>query len=265
MNRQVRVLADGASVARHAAATLVERAGAAVRRHGSFCLVLSGEGTVEALCAALIADPTLYAAMPWTRTQLFFADGQEAAPARETLLALLPLPGTNLHRIPAGDPDAAAGACAYAAAIAETFELLGRKEGSARFDLVVLEIGADARIAALFPGAQALHEITALAVAVHPLPGQVARITLTRGVFNRAAAVLLLAVGAEKANALWRVLEGPADFEHLPAQTIRPDEGEVLWLADANAARRLSPALCPARAASAGFPGGSGAPRLPFS
>jgi 6-phosphogluconolactonase len=41
---------------------------------------------------------------------------------------------------------------------------------------------------------------------------------------------------------LKRVLEGPHNPAQLPAQVIRPVEGEVIWLVDAEAGRELSPA-----------------------
>lgn len=246
MNQRICVLADGASAARRAAETVVSRAREAVERHGSFCLLLSSEPAARALGEQLVADPELHGRMPWEQTHLFFSNGigetaGAAVPKADLRAACVawPLPAANLHRANfAGTP----GADTYAADILGTFDRLARGEPSPRFDLVVLGLRADASIAGLYGGSAALHETTALAVTVRRHPGDLPRITLTRGVFNRAVAVLILAVGEDKTDALWRVLEGPANFENLPAQTIRPDDGELLWVVDRKAARRLSPA-----------------------
>jgi len=65
------------------------------------------------------------------------------------------------------------------------------------------------------------------------------RLTLTTPILNRAATVLFLVSGVEKAAALQAVLEGPPDPERLPAQLIRPVAGRLLWLVDQAAASRL--------------------------
>jgi 6-phosphogluconolactonase len=65
-------------------------------------------------------------------------------------------------------------------------------------------------------------------------------ISLTPPVLNNAAAVIFLVNGAEKAKVLREVLEGDHQPERLPAQLIRPNKGNVLWLVDQEAAGFLS-------------------------
>jgi 6-phosphogluconolactonase len=65
------------------------------------------------------------------------------------------------------------------------------------------------------------------------------RITLTPAVLDRAAAVIFLVQGEEKAEALRAVLEGERDPDRHPAQIVRPESGEILWLVDDAAASRL--------------------------
>ena len=50
---------------------------------------------------------------------------------------------------------------------------------------------------------------------------------------------LRLALGADKAAMLHRVLEGPIDLDALPAQAIAPRDGALTWVVDAAAATAL--------------------------
>ncbi len=65
------------------------------------------------------------------------------------------------------------------------------------------------------------------------------RITLTAPVINNAALVVFLVAGADKAEPLAAVLEGPHRPDDLPAQLIAPAHGELLWLVDRAAAAQL--------------------------
>jgi 6-phosphogluconolactonase/glucosamine-6-phosphate isomerase/deaminase len=62
------------------------------------------------------------------------------------------------------------------------------------------------------------------------------RLTLTFPVLRAARAVLLLAVGRDKAARLAQVLAGPGP---LPAQRIRPASGDLCIVADAASAAAL--------------------------
>jgi 6-phosphogluconolactonase len=59
-------------------------------------------------------------------------------------------------------------------------------------------------------------------------------------VINNARHVLFLVTGAEKAETVRAVLEGPVDPERLPAQMVKPAVGRMEWLLDREAASRLS-------------------------
>ena len=58
----------------------------------------------------------------------------------------------------------------------------------------------------------------------------------TYPVINNAAAVLFMATGEEKQEALLQVLQGKPDRENYPAQGIHPTNGSLLWLVDQAAA-----------------------------
>jgi 6-phosphogluconolactonase len=65
------------------------------------------------------------------------------------------------------------------------------------------------------------------------------RITLTAAIINRAACVVFLVAGPEKASAVVRVLHGPREPDPLPAQVVAPEHGRLLWLLEREAARLL--------------------------
>jgi 6-phosphogluconolactonase len=63
---------------------------------------------------------------------------------------------------------------------------------------------------------------------------------MTLPVLNGAAHVIFLVAGADKAEGMRKVLEGPPG--QLPAQLVQPLNGSLSWLLDEAAARKLSPA-----------------------
>jgi 6-phosphogluconolactonase len=63
--------------------------------------------------------------------------------------------------------------------------------------------------------------------------------TLTPRAINAARNVAITAGGAEKADALRGVLEGPRQTDVYPAQLVNPHSGELYWFVDEAAASRL--------------------------
>ena len=108
-----------------------------------------------------------------------------------------------------------------------------------RFDLILLGMGSDGHTASLFPHTPALDETERLVVA-NPVPQlQTTRLTFTYPLLNAARRLLVLVSGAEKAEALQAVLEGPPDPAHFPSQGLQPVNGSITWLVDAGAAAGL--------------------------
>jgi 6-phosphogluconolactonase len=65
-------------------------------------------------------------------------------------------------------------------------------------------------------------------------------LTLTVPTINNARNVTFLVSGADKAETLRHVLEGPPRPDVLPSQLIKPGNGALLWLVDEAAAGRLA-------------------------
>ena len=98
-------------------------------------------------------------------------------------------------------------------------------------------MGPDGHTASLFPGSPALDERTAWVAPNFAAQLDSFRLTLTLPVLNAAAHVIFLVAGADKAETLRQVLEGPEG--HFPAQLIQPARGRLSWFLDESAAHLL--------------------------
>jgi 6-phosphogluconolactonase len=103
-----------------------------------------------------------------------------------------------------------------------------------RFDVVHLGLGADGHTASLFPGSSALDADPGRLVVVNDDPSgqnQHTRMTLTLSGIARARQVIFTVCGADKHDALQKVLRG----EDIPASRVKADR--VVWLVDPEAAQ----------------------------
>ena len=247
MEREIRILADGAAIAKRAAQEFVQAAASAVREKGSFNIALAGGSTPKALYSLLVNDPTLRSQVPWDKMHLFFGDERHVAPdhpdsnfrmATEAMISKSPMKPEQVTRIKGEYPDAGQAALEYEEALREYFKL---KNGEyPRFDLVLVGMGNEGHTLSLFPGTKALHADGRIAVRNWVGKLYAERITLTAPAASNAARVIFMVTGADKAPALKAVLEGPFEPEQLPAQLLQPKNGKLLWLVDTAAGSMLS-------------------------
>jgi 6-phosphogluconolactonase len=101
-------------------------------------------------------------------------------------------------------------------------------------------MGVDGHTASLFPGTAVLHDQSRLVAAYHVRSLNAWRVTLTVPTLNAAANVIFLVAGSEKADTVKSVLEGPEIPGQLPAQLVKPENGNLIWLLDEAAASRLT-------------------------
>jgi len=249
-NCEVRVLPDGAAIARRAAQKFVEAGAAAVNEKGSFSVVLAGGSTPKALYGLLVNDPALRAQVPWDKIQVFFSDERHVGPdhsdsnfrmANEAMISKSPLKPEQVTRIKGEYPDADQAAREYELAIRSYFKLADGE--FPRFDLVLLGMGSEGHTASLFPGTKALHEKRRIAVSNWVGKLLAERVTLTPPAINNAAHVIFMVTGADKAPALTAVLERVYEPDQLPAQLIQPANGTLLWLVDTAAGGLLTRAI----------------------
>ena len=247
MEREIRILADGAAIATRAAQEFVQAAAEAVRVKGSFNVALAGGSTPKALYSLLVNDSALRSQVPWDKIHLFFGDERHVAPdhpdsnfrmASEAMISKSPLKPEQVTRIKGEYPDTEQAALEYEKALREYFQL---KDGEyPRFDLVLAGMGNEGHTLSLFPGTKALHADGRMVVRNWIGKLCTERITLTAPVASNAAQVIFMVTGADKAPALKAVLEGPFEPEQLPAQLLQPKNGKLLWLVDTAAGSMLS-------------------------
>ena len=170
----------------------------------------------------------------WSNTDVVFSDERCVPPhddASNFGMAdrLLPQLGrARVHRM-RGEDDPQDAARAYADEI--------RPLVDAGFELMLLGMGGDGHICALFPGSAALEEMDRLCAAVYR-PDGMSGITLTPPAILSARRVLLLVTGEDKAGTAARAVHGDDDPAALPVRLLaaHPD---ATFLVDEAAASRL--------------------------
>jgi 6-phosphogluconolactonase len=235
----------GEDVAASALPFVLSSLEAAIQTRGLATFVLSGGSTPLALYRRLAADP---GRLDWGRVHLFWGDerlvpadddGSNYGQAYQSLIQHIPIPVANVHRIKGELP--AAEAAAHYAGVLRDFGAThdpGAPHPWPRLDVVLLGLGDDGHTASLFPGSPPASEpVIAVTADYGGRPAN--RVSLTPLVLNDARRIFFLAAGAGKAKAVSRAIEGPADPAQLPAQRIRPGEGETFWFLDHAAATGL--------------------------
>jgi 6-phosphogluconolactonase len=247
VKREVRILADGAAIAKRAAEEFVRAATSAADGKGCFTVALAGGSTPKALYGLLVNDPALRSQVPWDKAHLFFGDERHVAPdqpdsnfrmATEAMISKSPLKPEQVTRIKGEYPDAETAALEYEEKLREYFKLKGGE--NPRFDLLLAGMGSEGHTLSLFPGTKALHADGRLVVRNWIGKLCTDRITLTAPAASNAAEIMFMVTGADKAPALKSVLEGPFEPEQLPAQLLQPKNGKLLWLVDSAAGSMLS-------------------------
>ena len=241
MMRYVRLYSTPDALSTAAAAFVCDLAVQAVRQHGRFSISLSGGTTPEKLFA-LLALPPYTEKMPWKQIHVFWGDERcvsyddprnNARMAQIMLLDKVGIPPGNIHRIRVelASDDAAV---QYERELSAVFE-----NERPRFDLVLLGIGNDGHTASLFPGAEVLKEQDRLVKACYVESQQMYRVTMTLPLINRAKTILFLVSGTGKADILKKLLNEEGAGGIYPAQMVKPQNGDVYWFVDEEAAASL--------------------------
>jgi 6-phosphogluconolactonase len=242
----IKVFPDIEELNRFAAEKFVEIANNSINSgNKSFTVALAGGSTPKALYQ-LLSGEKFRNKIEWTKVFFFFGDERNVLfdddesnfrMADENLFQTLQIPAEQIFRWQTELKDAEKIAAEYTAKINEFFNLSARE--FPRFDLILLGMGADAHTASLFPFSEALNEKEAIAVKNYVEKLQTTRLTMTFPVINNAANVMFLVGGAEKAEALREVLKGDFQPDKFPAQNVKLNDGNLLWLVEAQAARLL--------------------------
>ena len=186
---------------------------------------------------------------PWKRVHVFWVDERYVPPqdpqsnfrvANEAWLTPAGVPAENIHRVPTElEPHEAAHE--YAETIKALFGV--RPPTMPRIDVIHRGMGPDGHTASLFPGEPLIEhhkgDSDNLAAAVWVEKMHQWRITLLPAVLEAGRHTLFLAAGADKAEALQAVLEGPYEPMKFPAQI---GAREATWFIDQAAGALLTEA-----------------------
>lgn len=246
MTRRVLVFDDAAALAGAVARAFTELAREWLSTHdGPMHIALTGGRTGAATMRAIGEYSVAHSgALDWSRIHLWWGD-ERFLPAgdperndqlaHESLIAQIPIPSANIHRVLASDDgvDLEGAAADYRGQLAQ-FDHDGW--GHPEFALVFLGVGPDGHIASLFPHRSgiSLTDLPAIAVPDSPKP-PAERVSLTRPVINSAEHVWLMMTGADKSAALALALAG-ASRDEVPAAGIKGRSQTVYFVDTAAAA-----------------------------
>ena len=223
MSFKVEVFSQEAYVTDAAAAIL-----SALPSSGS--VVLTGGTTAERIYPLLATDADV-----WSNVEILFSDERCVPPDHDesnfkmaAQLLLDPAGVRTIHRM-RGEDIPREGAERYHQEIAATVER--------GLDLLLLGMGADAHVGAMFPNSPALGETEKLCAAVNR-PDGMRGLTLTPPAMLSARKILLLVTGAKKAETVARVINGDEPIPACPARLLA-DHPDATFLLDAEAASAL--------------------------
>ncbi len=238
---EIIVLPSVEELAEAAAQRITHSIQAAVQERGHCLIALSG-GTLPPRVHHILATPPLRNQILWEAISIIWADERYVpfdSPdsnylhARQTLLDHTPIPSDQVYPVPTYYATPQLAASIYERQV----EALLAAHGG-QIDISILGMGPDGHTASLFPHHPALNapahqHVIAVTAAPKPPP---TRITLTPAVLNRSRLALFLVAGGDKAAMLAAALRGPFTPTEIPAQMIRPAQGRVVWMLDAEAA-----------------------------
>lgn len=238
----IHIFADRRALATALSLHVAQAAQASSDARARFCVALSGGSLLDMLAPALVV-PSLRERIDWSTWHVFWVDERwvpHSSPdsnfglARRLLFNRVGIPEQHIHAVDdSNSPDETARA--YEAEIERT--LVVETGALPRFDMVLLGLGEDGHTASLFPGHPALRESRRWVVPVFnaPKPPPV-RLTMTLPVINAACQVVFVAAGSGKAGVVAELLRPSAGRPNLPAQMVKPTDGELHWFVDQNAA-----------------------------
>lgn len=212
MALSVEVLTDAEAVAQRGAEIVAERAETAIAARGTFSLALSGGRTPWRMFALLAGR------LPWEGVTIYQVD-ERIAPAGDPdrnltylLQSLPPEAAASVRPMPVEADDPEPAAAEYAVELPEVL------------DLVHLGLGPDGHTASLVPGDPVLDVHDRLVAVTREYQGR-RRMTLTYPAIDNARHVLWVVTGADKVDALHRLVEGDRS---IPAARVNTEDAVVV-------------------------------------
>jgi 6-phosphogluconolactonase len=212
MEHELVTVPDAESLAIRAAGFVAGQVRAAIADHGQFSFAVSGGTTPWAMFAELAHHD-----LPWAAVRIYQVDERVAPdgdPSRNLthLLHSLGRRPAVVRPMPVTAPDLDSAAAAYASQL------------PSRFDLVHLGLGPDGHTASLVPDDPVLEVTDRLVAMTRPYQGH-RRMTLTYPALARTEELLWLVSGADKHQALTRLL---ARDPSIPAGRVEARHSTIL-------------------------------------
>src|SRR5437868_12400129 len=141
----ISIYPDMTTLSHEAARIMVQAAQQAIVTHGRFTFALSGGGTPKQAYTLLASEP-YRDQIDWALVEIFWSD-ERCVPAESedsnynmalaVLLSKVPIPASQVHRMPADEADRDAASLAYTREMQRVFGT----DGVPRFDLLQLGMG----------------------------------------------------------------------------------------------------------------------------
>ena len=246
MGVQLRVFPDAQQLVDAVASEVVSSISSELESCGRADVVLTGGGVGTAVALRLV-DLIPQTRVDWTNVHLWWGDERfvpYASAERNDLpvvsaLRDIPPPRPTLHRVGESSIDfpLADASSAYQNDIEEMF---GLKPDRPPFVVVLLGLGPDGHVASIFPGHPSIKSsLTCLPVSDSPKP-PANRVSMSLATLRRARHVWILASGAEKHQALERLMSDQTHPTDIPARGVHGTDSTIVW-ADNQAANGASP------------------------
>ena len=180
----------------------------------------------------------------WNKIKFFWGDERCVPPedpesnyklAKENLFENIQISKENIYRIK-GEAKPDNEDEAYSKVLEANLQV---ENGYPKFDFVLLGLGEDGHTASIFPNQINLFNSSNYCeVAVHPESKQ-RRITITGNIINNAETIMFIAVGKNKAEKVYEILNNLESSNHYPAALVNPTSGNLVWLLDKESAELL--------------------------
>jgi 6-phosphogluconolactonase len=240
MSSYLNIFPTAEAAAKACALRIAEIIKDSLEQRGVARIALSGGSSPKLMFAELAKLPIDY-----EHVWLYWVDERVVPPdhpdsnykmAMENLILPAGIPIQHLNRI-AGERYPEEAAAHYISEIQVDFKL---KEGELPvFDLIHRGMGPDSHTASLFPDDPLIEDDYEIAANTFVEKFNSHRVTLLPGVLKAARHTVILAPGADKAGALWDVLEGKKDEMAHPCQIAAKPPYPTEWFTDEAATKLL--------------------------